>query len=90
MYAGAVSMYCFPFGRKGKEYMTTILSVIYGLIFFKVFFEIFDWITYHSDISVFGSSILFCVCTYFAVIILIPLSVFLAEKTTQFIQAHWR
>lgn len=89
MYAGAISMYCFPFVRKGKEYMTRVLSVIYGLIFFKVFFEIFDWITYHSDISIFAHTILFLVCAYFAVIILIPLSVFLAEKTTQFIQAHW-
>lgn len=68
--------------------MTYLVAVIYWFIFAKTVLEIYRFIS--CQISIFISTLLFFGLCLFAVIALIPFSVFLAEKTIQFIQAHWR
>lgn len=76
----------------GKELnkMKYILSFIYWSIFAKIFLEVHRFVTFHFGISVFITTLLFFSYILFTVIILIPLSVSLAERTVDFIRSHWR
>ena len=69
--------------------MIYLVSFIYWLIFAKIFLEIYRFISYQSDSSISISTLLFFAYVFLAVIVLIPLSVFLAEKTIKFIRSHW-